>query len=849
MAQAETSDNSWWQSAPLAKPALDQRSRDLAIRTIYGEAGAEPDEGKAAVASVIKNRVDSGRFGQDVRSVVMAPNQFEPWSRTDARARMMALKPGNPEYDKIGSIVDSVWGGSPDVTKGSTHFFSPSAQSALGRQTPSWATGEPIVVGRHNFYAPNGPVQTDVSAQSRQPDDTWWKNAPLASQASKISLAGTDVPLKPDVGRGTALLRGAEQGVTANFADELSGIAAASNMSPPQTRGDVAFQPAMSRLTMGAVNLLHELFNGKGDATKRYETARDEYRKLYDEAKDQYPGTVLTGNIAGAVTTPGSAILKGATLPVRMMAGARTGAAYTGLAGIGEGTTPEDRATQGVVGTVLGGAIGAVAPPLVEGAVKGTTALFAKPLSMISAAANPKGAAERAIGRAANEAATADPAAVNRLAESELTAGAPQTVMDTLGQPGRNLARSASNLSGEATDKLNATLNPRFEGQADRFVSWLNNTFHYPNVHAQQEALDKVATTINRPAYVKAFNAPGSSAMWDEGFEQILQAPVVQQALRGAIVNARNDAAKMGLTPPRNPFVTDASGRLTLKQNPDGSQMLPSLQFWDAVKRNLDKVKTPESQFWAKTLRDHADELVPDYGVARAGAAKFFKADNALEAGQNFVELNFGNQQTRAALAKMNPLERQLFQDGFVSRYMEMLNAKSDRADVVKQIYNSPAAREKIQIAIGPVRAKELEAMIRIEGIMQQGLRAVQGNSTTAAQLVGVGLAGATGGGVLGYDPTTSGVLAALLTAGKRGVDKRVANHIADMLMSKDPAVLQKGIRVVASNPTLMNALRSADAGAIRIGNTQVPTNMPALQAPAVSRAQDEPAVPRPPAH
>ncbi len=47
---------------------------DCMTRNIYHEAATEPFEGKVAVAQVTMNRVESGRFGQDVCSVVYQKN-------------------------------------------------------------------------------------------------------------------------------------------------------------------------------------------------------------------------------------------------------------------------------------------------------------------------------------------------------------------------------------------------------------------------------------------------------------------------------------------------------------------------------------------------------------------------------------------------------------------------------------------------------------------------------------------------------------------------------------------------------------------------------------------------------
>lgn len=149
--------------------ALDPRSRDLVIRTIIGEAGGESDAGRAAVASVIRNRMLAGRYGGSTGAdVVLAKGQFEPWMRDDARARMMGVSTDSPLYGRIGGIVDRTFSGElPDETKGATHFFSPKVQAQLGRDAPAWGRGAPIVqIGTHSFYAPEGAVSPPAGTQS-----------------------------------------------------------------------------------------------------------------------------------------------------------------------------------------------------------------------------------------------------------------------------------------------------------------------------------------------------------------------------------------------------------------------------------------------------------------------------------------------------------------------------------------------------------------------------------------------------------------------------------------------------------------------------------------------------------
>jgi hypothetical protein len=411
-----------------------------------------------------------------------------------------------------------------------------------------------------------------------------------------------------------------------------------------------------------------------------------------------------------------------------------------------------------------------------------------------------------------------------------MATGGPATVMDLGGETTRAVARSAANVSPEGRAVLNQTINDRFEGQTPRITDWLRETFHYPDAEAQAKALQETAKTVNKPAYGKAY-AEGSNLPWNDTLEQITQAPEVQNAIRKAMVNAKSEAAKMGFTPPKNPFAFDESGRLRLMAGADGSSMTPNLQFWDIVKRNLDRGDR-NSQDWARILRDHLDELVPSYQKARAGAAHFFGANDALEAGQNFVGRNMTAGEARAALSKMSDTERQLFQDGFVSKYVDTLNQVGDRRSVLNKIAESPAAREKLNIALGPEKAAQLEAKLRVEGIMDFARKAVTGNSTTVRQLTELGLAG-TGAGIGGYASSgdinplgspgaiISGLLTLGVAKGKSKIDSSVARKIADLLVSRNPTDLKRGADIIAKSPRLMESLRGADKYIARVAGEE----------------------------
>ncbi len=556
---------------------------------------------------------------------------------------------------------------------------------------------------------------------------------------------------------------------------------------------------------------------------ERYQEALDIQQGKDKAFQQEHPIADAVAEIGGGVASMGAAAttklgaqalgLTGRTLPQMIGRGAASGTVIDATDAAVRGENP-------LAAGGIGGVVGAVSP--VAGRV--VNAKVVAPVSnLLRGMRDPGAEAERRVASALDrDIRNNDRGLTLQEMQGAHAEGQPSALIDAGGETTRALARSAANTSPEGRSTLNRLIDERFETQSPRLAEWLQKTFHYPNADAQQEALDKVARTVNRPNYAKAYS-DGANLAFDESLEQISQAPVVQDAIRKAMVSARNDAAKLGFTPPKNPFQFDESGRLKLKINEDGSKMEPNLQFWDIVKRNLDKTGTPEARDWARILREHLDEKVPSYGTARAGAARFFGAGDAIEAGQNFVGASqkFGLPAVRKQLAKMSADERQLFQDGYVSRLIETIDKNPDRRSIVNKIAASPAAKEELNVALGRDRAQEVMARLHVEGIMDLARPAVQGNSTTARQLVELGLAGGVGG-YEGYQGDPQALMKAALVygaaRGHRVIDERVAKEVAKLLTSSDVRQLQKGLRLISRNQNMMGAIRNADAGLAAIG-------------------------------
>lgn len=144
-----------------------ERDADLLARTIIGEAASEPVEGQIAVANVVMNRLNSGRWGDAMDNVLFARHQFEPWTNPEVRRRLENIPTSSPQYQKARRIADAVISGQvPDITNGATHFANPDVVRKYARDgrasssTLQWVERverEGMRIGRHVFGNPDGP--------------------------------------------------------------------------------------------------------------------------------------------------------------------------------------------------------------------------------------------------------------------------------------------------------------------------------------------------------------------------------------------------------------------------------------------------------------------------------------------------------------------------------------------------------------------------------------------------------------------------------------------------------------------------------------------------------------------
>jgi hypothetical protein len=837
---------------------LNPRSRDLVIRTIFGEAGDKDEAGRAAVANVIRNRVSSGRsqlYGEGVEGVIGKKHAFEPWSRPDARQRMLDLREDDPHYQSIAKIADDIFKGVvQDPTGGATHFYSPSAQAHLARTdrrklVPDWARGQPLAnIGGHLFYAPEGAVRgtpsspapgrggaapSPSSAPPTAPDDERVQLASMVAQAQNKApvednpyarfatgaapppaapTATQKAPLPPqmqtgDVGQGTAFMTGVEQGLTFGFGDELRGIEAGLGASIPGGVGE--------RL-MAAVNIAKQAWgnyqNNPNDAAMAaYKKAVEDARKLYAQSKQQYPGTTLGGEVAGgaAVPLPGGPLTSaGRTVASRVGSGIMQGSIAGGLSGAG---SAEGDISQRVGPALIGAGGGAAVGAGVAGA--GPTIANYIGRSVMDMAAPAKRAMTK-VAQLARQAAHTPPN--TRIMPDPVTGQLPANTMigDILGEPGRVAARAAKNIDPNAGAVLQEPLERRAAGQLQRVVDWLEGKFGpLGDNEMARLAVNAEKAQVTTPMYQGVM----------QQFSSGVVSPRLVQLLQGhQRLNAAGEKA-----------LKEVGDRASVEMRV--SPGVDSLEFWDATKKIIDHQitaakATPGGAGDVQALTQLKNVLVNEldnltggqqgpYAQARAASEMYFGVDRAITDGQRFIKSNHYTPEMAANdMRGRSPEAQEAFRKAGLSQLLDKFGGQKDSHNLWAKLNASPDAQKKIAVLFNNDQAaiREFEAMHHVENLMERFREKVRGNSSTMEQyyaagaLTGIGVPASVLTG--NYDPTSpqgAAMYGGAAIGARKFANARMAEHLAHMLVSRDPQLIEQATRAAASDVRVMNLLRT----------------------------------------
>lgn len=659
---------------------------------------------------------------------------------------------------------------------------------------------------------------------------------PLGNWQPYQAPAQPSVPEAPrQVTTGEAVTAGLAHGASFGAAPAIAGLSAAAGPEGEQTAfatdtpalAETAAMTPILKPFIGAYKLLTE----GNQRVQAYTEARDKALKNYEEIQKQRPITTALSSLAGGLAvTPALGplgTLRGASVLGRVAQGGKVGAVTGGLTGAGEATSrgeaPAEVGKQAAAGAGVGGVLGLG----LGGAIETGSAAIRRGFNIARGHRDPELEAARQVADAARRGAPA----TERLTQDPLAlqvgqqADTPVFNVDVMGAPGRRLLRRATNLSPEAQDVAAEAIFPRFAGQGERAGDWFLSRFGGGDTGGLLDALKRAAAAANRPNYQRAqmfADRLYPQGIWSPRLEQLASSNALPAAARIASEKGSDRAVLEG-TGGFNPGVSFNNGILTI--NRGGRRGFPDLQFWDYTQRAMrdmaENARRAGNMSEAdaigglqRELLAELDRLVPPFGHARGTAAQFFGANDALQAGEQFVTANQINgrklrdPEVARLVRSMSPADRALFQYGFITELVRKLGQVGDNRNVINTIANTRNARQRIATAMGPDALEEVLALVRIESLVDRARTAAFGNSTSAQQLgdiVGGVAVGSSGLSLMGI---LTGALALAARQMHHSVDQQVMANVARMLVSEDPQAFARGVAIAARNPVIRETLR-----------------------------------------
>lgn len=661
-------------------------------------------------------------------------------------------------------------------------------------------------------------VQVDDSFLQLSPEDQSKTVDEIASQLniapSQTSLADAQSELSDLTQKAGAQQPDPGSDGLSQVRTGLGGLIEGIPIAGPLIRGGV------DRAAAGTLSMMYN--KPYADVLKRIQSG------TADE-KAANPGIDATAQITGGIASmvPIGATATGAKL--LGMTGKTLGARVGASALSGAGISAADQAARGGdlknigASALIGGGIGGAIPVVGSGLNAATGYALSKAAPTVNAILNPAKEASRRVGTALERDLAANPSAVLNAADEAMAkqAGIPLTNADRGGEVTRALSRSVANQSPESRQAIEKLSSDRFASQSVRASDFMKRIAgNQADDLAFRDNVDKMARMTNKPAYDAAYNAPAAQQVYTPGIQELMQSPTFQNAVKTVPERSADRGAVQGFKRIANPFKLNSKGDYVLQQKGDGTLIAPNLKFWDQVKQNLDseigiaqragdKPRVSDLMGLKTKLVDELDGLVPQYQKARAGAAAFFGQDNAVDAGKAFARNLEGNPEAARAIAKFSPKEREAFAVGHASELVDMIKRSGDRMNVINSIFKNQARREQLSMVYGPEKAAHIEAYVRVEDLADR-LRGALGNSTTARQLVEMGLGAGGGYAMSGGDwqaATAGAALAAGVRYGSGKIEADVMQRMAALLTSDNLGALKMAVEIAGRNPKYMVAL------------------------------------------
>jgi hypothetical protein len=718
--------------------------RDYMIRTVIGEAADQPDEGQAAVAHVILNRVNEG-FGDNPKDVVLAPNQFEPW-QTRA-AQLKAINTKSPDYQHAATIVDSVLSGdAPDPTQGATHFLQPNIVRQRYGKLPDWAQGNGLQIGQHVFYKPGTnymPQQTQDATVTQDDIQETLRQAGVAPGAAPIaqSAATNDGDIAETLRQAGVTMPPANQSQITTPDVSVGPDGRLRIVIHPKPKYDIGLgyqnqlsegMPVIGPLldkavaaTGAAIQPLLEQTQGKNFA-ERYANNLADIVSEKKQFSEQHPIGSTVANLAGggmalgplASTRLGGTMLGtyGPSLASRIYTGAAGGAGLNSLDAVLRGDNPisaaEIGAGGGAAGPIIGKGVNTVASGVI-GALKPQTGPLGDLLS---------GTVSKLAGALEGETPQTLAAAKTRMGPAGMLADVNPAMTD--------IAGGVADIPGPQKAVVRGAFQQRAAQQGQRIDQALKDS-GLPKVNIED---------------FKSYTTEAKKAAADPLYEQwrsmqVQPTPALKELMPtldklGLLNSAEEHSLMRGVPFDKNFFTTGPQ------------KNYPTTESWDMVKRAIDSridgaysagektkaadlitlknrmvgeiEKTPAGQVWKQARTEFADHAAIEEQI-QAGQDTFLGGRSGLTADQMRTELK-GLSGPELAARKI----------GLGSAVREAMGQSIRGDTTLRNKLLAPNNQEKMRLLLGDQKTNQLIQTLEQESYLADQYKNVVGGSPTA---------------------------------------------------------------------------------------------------------------------
>lgn len=634
--------------------------------------------------------------------------------------------------------------------------------------------------------APDGATNEQIQAKIEQ-IKTQWGGQP-AQQPEEAA------PAKPDVSRWESAGRGALQGVTFGFGDEIYGAGA------------------------GAVDFL----TGNGF---NYTKNRDEARAANERAREANPGTYLAGEIGGGFALPFGAAATAAragtvgrglmtatglapeaaatTLGARIAQGAGQGVRAGATFGLG--TSNADLTDGDVTGALMDTGKGALGGAILGGAltpaVDAGGALVRRLAQPIRGYTNPTGVGTEklaeALARDAGSSGT--PAdigrAVQRINSRAAAAADDPTMMlaDIGGENTRRLMRQANNMPNDNVQRFNRRLDQRQNFQWQRIEREMALTLRDPRDYA--ETVGDIVARRSQQAGPEFQAAMAVDIPMTPQLRSVLQRPGMQAVIRNVEASLANEGQAIG-----RETRMQAIHRLKVELDNQIGQARRAQAMGNDRTAGMD----------ARTLRIMKNDLLaaidnPQYRQALDNFAGESALANAAEDGfENALRMH--TEEIAPMLRGMTASEADMWRLGAaraIAREVRRGNVTRDRTE---NIFGSPDIQMRMEAIFPNNEARrQFQRMLVREARKSDLRKEVQGGSKTDRNLQTASEAGA---------PMRAAVTATQMATGRLepflNALGRAANRFSGLTPGSANAILEMGMRPAGQgiDPMIIQALR-----------------------------------------